>query len=392
MDKIPPMEVTPVVPIAQQQPIAPPPKKITYKLIVVIVVGMLVILAASVLIWRMLFNQVNEISNEENVVAEVVEKPVDNLTLAKAILDFLWTQRTVLGLYASGSVCKNKNDLATCVPKDDSWRWSLPVMWARFKYYEATLDLEELERLQTDLDNMIVNVLNANDRYLQTSEFNCAFMREISNSTLISNEYQNKAAQICFLAEYESQALVGSNINSISIVDDFTELIKKLGDSSASANVEASVNFLSVADIYAGLDQIDKLNFSQLDSYTTVEDLTVEVNLLVDYAIRTYLNQFQQFSSLEQCLFQQDVKQYLSYAPDLNIDFPTDFYQPVQDFPLEIDQVLNCNFAHYLNRSSGMSNLKPIITYYLRNNDVIFMKDDSLSTSANALAAGFLLI
>ena len=318
----------------------------------------------------------------------------DNLKIAKSILNFLWTQRNSLNLYSSFSTCEDPNNLQTCTPADDSWRWSIPVIWARFKYYQATDDQEELMRLQSDLRNMVNNVINSDERFLQTSSYNCAMMKEIANSSLINDEIRSLAAKVCFLADYESQAMINPEPTSSSLIEnDLNDLVNRLNEFQYDSNsvVTNAYGSAQTANFYASLDQINKLNFPQLSQYVTKTDIIIEMQILMNYLFKIGFQNPQQFSPLEKCLFQQSIKQYLNFNPTLSNRIPANFFQDTANFNLEINQILDCSFAHYLNQVLNKNYLQNILRSLIAENGLI-SNNEAVSTNANALAAGFLTI
>lgn len=136
----------------------------------------------------------------------------DNLKVAKAILDQFTAHQSSEGFYGDYQICESEGQ--NCQPltwqyEDDespataSYRYDIPVIWARFKYYQATHDQEQLTLMKQDLVNLVSQILDSQERVLQTDSYNCAMMKEITSSNLVDAETKNLASRVCLEASFE---------------------------------------------------------------------------------------------------------------------------------------------------------------------------------------------
>ncbi|MDO5561408.1 MAG: hypothetical protein Q4G02_01385 [bacterium] len=373
-------------------------QKSPFKLIVGIIIA-IIILAGVILLIQFMRQRAmdNTSSNLEATTPSTIETTAEetikanNLKQAKFILNFLWTQRNEFGLYAIASDCKERNDLTSCAPTDDTWRWSLPVMWARFKYYEATADQEELSRLQTDLDNMVTNVLNSDARFLQVGAYNCAFMQELANSKLLNDDIKAKATQICFQANSEGDSyngIAGAEIAQAALESFLTnkEIVFAASPGGETFNIDLN-GFL-----YGNLDQTQKLAFSNLNEYDTATKVINYNYARLHEILEEYVNKSEQFTPIQQCLWQENLLQYSILHPELQINLPDQFQKSLSEFDLNFDDFLSCAIAFNLNQHLGKAQLQEDIAAADWQNGVIFVgpTQPMILTNTNALAAGFL--
>ena len=154
-----------------------------------------------------------ELNDKQNIIKDINQDIY--LLEAKKILDHLDSQKDDYGFYGELRQCFYDNKEKKCdwqlnnnieailatkdydiISKYTTQRYSIPVIWSRFKYYKMSRNQEQLMILYQDIDNLI-NVLNNEWLDLQTNSFNCLLMREIVESEIIAEEYQKKALKIC---------------------------------------------------------------------------------------------------------------------------------------------------------------------------------------------------
>lgn len=146
---------------------------------------------------------INDLSNDNNLVQ------------AKNILLFINNNVDERGFYTSGLSCDLGNiDECEMALLDDTRREapykkiaahrdSIPVMWARLKYFERTGDEKQKQLLYQDIDNMINHIIDNEVFILQTMNLGCSVMNEIYASPKIDLEYKLKAKKICLNSSFE---------------------------------------------------------------------------------------------------------------------------------------------------------------------------------------------
>ena len=163
----------------------------TAKQMLSLIILILAILIVGFVCWRAMFPQ------------------MDSLSEAQQILDKINKSQDNRGFYGIGQSCDKSGTL--CQPygvikyPDGSslspYYTNLSIIWARYKIYEKTKDPLQLQKMQADIDNLLLILSSKSPAdlpyVLQTSEFNCALMAEIATSPLIASDYQDKAKKIC---------------------------------------------------------------------------------------------------------------------------------------------------------------------------------------------------
>ncbi|MDO5561409.1 MAG: hypothetical protein Q4G02_01390 [bacterium] len=393
------------------QPEVEPIKKVDKRGIIIIAAAVVIILAG-IFAWRFFNKQKKTVDT-----AIATPTPVElnaNLSTAKNILNFLWTQKNDLGFYAITSICETAENATTCQPADNTWRNSLPVMWARFKYYQTTGDEEELTRLRSDIEQMIRQVINSPERELQVNKFNCALMKEIAASEIVDAQTRDQAAQICFDSLDEEEglgiSLTAAEQAAIDAIDltandeeaenqiiakENQELLAQLVSRqlvASSSSIISDSNSNLTIDLYNNLDQINKLDFDQINIYTTAADVRNASNYLINSILKTVL-EAETVSPIQLCLLQQGAKQYLSYNPNYAINLPATFTTPLAEVTeLTTEDTLLCAFAHYLNQDLNLELLLPTLRADAQDSGFIFTDRNhtNANTYTNALAAGLL--
>ncbi len=247
-----------------------------------------------------------------------------------------------------------------------SFRETQSVIWARYRYFERTGDLDQKRKLEADLDNVVNNVLDSEVWEMQSQRFNCLLMEAIANSPYLSETYKNKARRICNEVNFErypdsvitydqhhhvpfafwdTSSLPADEVNAETVVvedasinipaDQFityqpetvitgiTELIEDFAFANQLTDVsnvptEDKQKFMK-RELLAAIDRVAAIRLNE----GVNQDLTAK-NLL-DYLLLTwetlswYASEPQAFSSMETCLLRENVVYFLrAYAPDAN--------------------------------------------------------------------------
>ncbi|MBQ6154470.1 hypothetical protein IJI99_01150, partial [bacterium] len=152
-------------------------------------------------------------TNQQTTVAHVNPENNQYLQAAKKILDQFDGHTDHRGFYGASQHCSwtNGQEPACIVETMDylddgqpiaSHRQTLPVIWARYQYYHATGDQEQLAKMHTDLENLW-QILNDKTFTLQTNRYNCFLMLDLIQAEDIDYEDRLRARDICRQAEFE---------------------------------------------------------------------------------------------------------------------------------------------------------------------------------------------
>ena len=108
-------------------------------------------------------------------------------------------------------------------------RSGIPVMWARFNYYLATGDKQELGILRQDINNYA----DSNKaKLIQNNSWDCKLMIDLGKSEIFSDEEKNKIEKICFDSLYEFDSYLGrmsfeKNLDSVINLEDLKGNVQK---------------------------------------------------------------------------------------------------------------------------------------------------------------------
>ncbi|MDR0463253.1 MAG: hypothetical protein LBG64_03485 [Pseudomonadales bacterium] len=336
-------------------------------------------------------------------------------------LDLLGTQRDEFNFNTTVSECTFENNVLACAPllfdhAEDGiprgvFRESLAVIWADFKLFERTRDPFALERMQEGIDSMIVNVIDDEFRILQTDRLACALLRDIANSTLISQEYRDRANYICTnsLTELSSHSTLPSIMMlSGAELQTQTEIhrnnaIQNLSTFSDGGSVTSNTNFTSngqlVTDLQTQLFAL--LNFDYRNSLPTrfspIHD-QAHTMLFLDETIEWYFANYQNLGPREKCLMMGIIDIYGSELGFFGLSQEArnrvQYHATQNDNGSALNQAI-CSFVDYY-LDNGNFNRSDIVRL-ARNNNVAnnyigdFSNDDPIvNTFLNALIAGLL--
>lgn len=117
-------------------------------------------------------------------------------TMAKGILNWAHNLRTKNGAYSYGVYCKSSS---SCDSQQADNRAGVALLWARYKYFEASHDASELSIIDQDLktytDRSKVSVI-------QNDFWNCRMMYDLWKSPLLTPEQRALAGEICLRGGY----------------------------------------------------------------------------------------------------------------------------------------------------------------------------------------------
>lgn len=388
--------------------------------ILMILIGIFVFLLGFFLIWWFFLRQSDEqlqtffshsLSTEETIQLDNIQpSSVKELTLAQAILSQISSHSSDEGFYGDWQICTKENlnnPNYVCTPnmypyeaeegtneyfsETASYRYSLPVIWSRFKYYQKTKDQEQLAFLEKDLNNLSVYLKKDQKRLLNTDTYTCSLMEEIINSDLVNSEVKNLALEICFLAvpEVSPQSninyalhtpyrfLSGINQNDPSGVmtdgkkheaenlKNFNshDLITKINDNIRliiNGKLDQKNNFnqnsanFAQKELIAAIDLNSKIKLAaQKEDLTSKTQATLDNLILTEETLSWFIQSPRSFSNLDICLLKSNLSLYLTNYPEsLNNEEREKFQKTLNSTVSDlIDQVI-CNFSLYYSQKN----------------------------------------
>lgn len=212
-----------------------------------------------------------------------------------------------------------------------SFRSTVQLLWARYRYYLASNDQEQLRQLILDVDNLVNNVLDSPSYVLQNQDFNCLLMRELYFSPLLDEQTKAGVARICNESNPEMHPESAWEYDQfhhpLYYIDDFLQVamtdksrhipdenrtVYQLEDLQAALNKDlllvANGGVLPSAQ-YARITSADKLMF-----------LRLEANAALDYLAASEINQAdserQQQSLIEYFLVTKETLNWLLTTPN----------------------------------------------------------------------------
>jgi hypothetical protein len=84
-----------------------------------------------------------------------------------------------------------------------SHRSTVQLLWARYQYYLATGNRQQLQYLLDDLENLITNVLDNKSYVLENAELDCLLLAELGSSIYLDTPTQEKIARVCLESDPE---------------------------------------------------------------------------------------------------------------------------------------------------------------------------------------------
>lgn len=388
--------------------------------LLIILISLFVFLIVFFLVWWFLLRQNGEqlqtffshsLSTEETVHLDNTQpSSAQELTLAQAILNQISSHLSDEGFYGDWQICTKENldnQNYICTPnmypyeaeegineyfsETASYRYSIPVIWSRFKYYQKTQEQNQLTLLEKDLNNLSVYLNKDKKRLLNTDTYTCSLMEEIINSDLVNSEVKNLALEICFLAvpEVSPQSninyalhtpyrfLSGINQNDPSGVmtdgkkhetenlKEFNsnDLITKINDNIRliiNGKLDQKNNFSQNSANFAQKELIAAIDLnSKIKLATEKENLSIKAQATLDNLILTEetLNWFVQspssFSNLDICLLKNNLSLYLTNYPEsLNNEEREKFQKTLNSTISDLTEQVICNFSLYYNQNN----------------------------------------
>ncbi len=341
-----------------------------------------------------------------------------DLLLAKQILDQFTNGRSTEGFYGDEQFCdvdgENCNVVTYTyadVQEVSSYRYSISVAWARFKYWQKTHDEKEFILMQEDLSNIVVKVLDDPNWILQTDTYNCALLSEIIAVNEVNEEIKNNIGRICLEADFERAPLsnvsfdqhrhsaiaampvsktANSSILAVVPVPDFdfsdtvfqrfqvvnlknqiNENLKKLiagqrQNYSGEVSKEHQVNFMN-RELIAAIDQ----NVAFKNSISASEAAHLHNLILTEETLAWFNNDPSLFSNADICLLKNNLSLYLRQNPQ---SFTTSEVEGFKNKVLNSQQQtfadqLNCALSDYfVNNDSQV--LKNFLKTSKKNKDL----------------------
>ena len=154
------------------------------------------------------------LKTKKNVnVATIAETKLDEQSkISKKTLDWLDNQKDERGFYYSSIGCSSDFKCNNPELAGTSGHEGMPVLWARFKYYQQTKDLNELEKLKIDINNYVKGVETME---VQNDFWNCKLMYELWSSDVFDNDTKENIDKLCWTSTY----LDNSDIESFAAIN-----------------------------------------------------------------------------------------------------------------------------------------------------------------------------
>ncbi len=357
-------------------------------------------------IWRQTIDQntknqqessaVETINNQANIQPTITDP---YLKEAKDILNHFSAHTDQYGFYGLMQECQKNQNKYQCQVKTEkmfgveegeeraAWRDGLKVIWARFNYYQATNDSEELARLEQDIDNLITKVVDNPSTILQSGDFTCLYLAPIIESSDVSQKTRDQAKRLClestieyaptsnlafsqyqrpivvvtgYSGDDENLPIVGTMFDKYPVEmvrvytkDEVIEQINRnLNQISQNRDYKAFSYRTPITDqpkffhreVAAAIDLIFKMNLAlkenKIDAYNLAE---IEYLLLIEELFSWYMANMLELDDDNICLFSQAINHYFS-----NYNQPLDMMRILQynDFYWQSDSPdLICHVA-----------------------------------------------
>ena len=243
---------------------------------------------------------------------------------AKAILDRIDHLTDPRGFYGVAQLCERSNNQFSCrlYTRDAlgdgvqyaPHRQTIAVVLARWLYYLATQDEDQLSRMKKDLTNLHSLLAVDSKWLLQTNRFNCTLMADLIFDERLEEEYRQMAKDICLQADFEfyPESIVATNQNlhlpyklsSTALTDEGDENEpwlewetpvendwEKAGDPNSEVyawNGEALVNNISL--MLTALAEHTPLNLEAVDDFAAERFITRELYAAMDNLARYHVS------------------------------------------------------------------------------------------------------
>lgn len=233
------------------------------------------------------------------------------------------------GFYGDERYCRNQfsrqgqpvckavlHDLVGDYESMASFRSTVQLLWARYRYYLASNNRQQLTQLLLDVDNLVSNVLDSPSYVLQNQDFNCLLMRELYFSPVLDAETKEKARRLCQEShpemhpeslweydQYHHPLYYIDNFLQVAMVDSTRHIpdSERVTYRAASLQQELNQDLLLIANggvlpatTYARISSEDKLMF-----------LRLEANAALDYLAQSEMNQ------ADELRYEQSMVEYL---------------------------------------------------------------------------------
>lgn len=212
-----------------------------------------------------------------------------------------------------------------------SFRSGVQLLWARYRYYLASNDQEQLRQLILDIDNLVANVLDSPSYVLQNQDFNCLLLRELYFSPLLDEESKTKVGRICNESHPEMHPESAWEYDQfhhpLYYIDDFLQVA--MIDYSRHLPEESRVNY-QLAELQAALNKdlllvanggvLPSAQYARITTADKLMFLRLEANAALDYLAASEINQAdserQQQSLIEYFLVTKETLNWLLTTPN----------------------------------------------------------------------------
>ncbi len=384
--------------------------------LIIILITFLALSVVLFFIWHQTMGQSTKLTSESPKKSTITDP---YLKEAKDILNHFSTHTDQYGFYGLMQECQKSQNQYECQvqltsmydggEKRAAWRDGLKVIWARFNYYQATNDQEELTKLEQDIDNLITKVVDNPTTVLQSGDFTCLYLAPIIESSDVSQKTRDQAKRLClestieyaplsslafsqyqrpivvvtgYSGDDENLPIVGTMLDKIP-AEQVTVYTKEQITTQINTNLAAisqygpyeSYSFLMPIkeqpkffhrQAAAAIDLIFKMNLAQKEGNTELYHLTeIEYLLLIDELFSWYMTNMLELDDDSICLFDQAINYYFGHYPHPltqdDINFYNSFYWTTTnaDLVCQVSQ-LYLNPQHTLDKQSLKDNISSL--------------------------------
>ncbi len=140
---------------------------------------------------------------------------ITNQEISKQILNWLWDNRDERGLTPMVGNCVQEDEILNCTAdlESASFRHSAAVIWARYNYWLATKDSEELERLKQNINDYHWLAIDPEGWLIQPDNYHFYYLAQVylSQEPEITQDIKDKLLYIAQVSEPEGELWLDEN-------------------------------------------------------------------------------------------------------------------------------------------------------------------------------------
>jgi hypothetical protein len=227
----------------------------------------------------------------------------------------------------------NLNDLFTDSDPLADHNSIVQLIWARYQYYLATGDPEQLQILLDDLNNLVTNVLDSEVYALQNQNLNCLLMHELALSLYLDDATKTQAARVCIEAnpevhpesaweytQYDHPPFFIDDFSGTAIIDDTRVITEEMRTIYDSASLQQTFNQL--LQVLGNGGVITPSEYSQRISDTDKNDFLgreaiAALNYLISMEFNRSYPEFYEENFISYLLLTRETLEWVLTNPDL---------------------------------------------------------------------------